>query len=290
MPSANTKATMSPVSVGPEAEVGQYFRRGDQADGCWHIPAHRAPLGRDRSAERTMGGMTPSVFLNGRFLRQSMTGVQRFSSEIALAIDRLAAVDQWPGTVVLAPRLADPVRGGPVGPFRHLRVREVGRMRGHLWEQVELPGAARGGILVNLGNTGPVLAGQRQVVVIHDASVFDTPESYSLRFRAWYKGLQRGLVQTGAHIVTVSEFSRQRIAARLRVDPARIEVIYEGADHILRVIPDPGTLERHGLRPREFALVVASRAAHKNFEALREAAAALERRGMVIAIAGGSNS
>jgi glycosyltransferase involved in cell wall biosynthesis len=281
---------MSPVSVGPEAEVGQYFRRSDQADGSWHISAHRAPLGRDRSAERTMGGMTPSVFLNGRFLRQSMTGVQRFSSEIALAIDRLAAVDQWPGTVVLAPRLADPVRGGPAVPYRHLRVREVGRMRGHLWEQVELPGAARGGILVNLGNTGPVLAGQRQVVVIHDASVFDTPESYSLRFRAWYKGLQRGLVQTGAHIVTVSEFSRQRIAARLRIDPARIAVIYEGADHILRVVPDPGTLERHGLRPREFALVVASRAAHKNFEALRETAAALERRGMVIAIAGGSNS
>jgi glycosyltransferase involved in cell wall biosynthesis len=237
-----------------------------------------------------MGGVTPSVFLNGRFLRQSMTGVQRFSSEIALAIDRLVAVDHWPETVVLAPRLAEPDGGGPATSYRHLRVREVGRMRGHLWEQVELPGAARDGILVNLGNTGPVLAGERQVVVIHDASVFDTPESYSLRFRAWYKGLQRGLVRTGAHIVTVSEFSRQRIAARLRLDPARIAVIYEGADHILRVVPDAGTLERHGLRPRKFALVVASRAAHKNFEALRDAAAALERRGMVIAIAGGSNA
>jgi glycosyltransferase involved in cell wall biosynthesis len=162
-------------------------------------------------------------------------------------------------------------------------------MSGHLWEQVELPSAVRAGILVSLGNTAPMLAGRRQVVVIHDAGVFDTPESYSLRFRTWYKTLQRGLVRAGVQIATVSEFSRQRIVARLDLDPARIAVLYEGADHILRVPPDPGTLERHGLRSREFALVVSSRVAHKNLEALREAAAALERRGMLIAVAGASN-
>jgi glycosyltransferase involved in cell wall biosynthesis len=128
------------------------------------------------------------------------------------------------------------------------------------------------------------------VVVIHDAGVFDTPESYSFRFRSWYKTLQRGLVRTGAQVVTVSEFSRQRISAHLGLDPARIAVMYEGADHILRVPPDPGTLERHGLSRGEFALVVGSRVAHKNLEGLREVAAALGRRGMVIAVAGASNA
>ena len=120
-----------------------------------------APLGADRGAERSVGGMTPSVFLNGRFLRQSMTGVQRFSSEIRagdrsarrrrpLAGNRCSRASTRPSRTV----------GGPATSYRHLRVREVGRMRGHLWEQVELPGAARGGILVNLGNTAPVLAGR----------------------------------------------------------------------------------------------------------------------------------
>ncbi len=236
-----------------------------------------------------MSGTMPSVFLNGRFLRQSMTGVQRFSSEMALAIDRLIGGDHWPKTVVLTPRPAKPSVSGPP-PYQHLQLRQVGKTHGHLWEQTELPAAARGGVLVNLGNTGPLLSGRRQVVVIHDASVFDTPESYSLRFRVWYKALQRGLVLAGAHIVTVSQFSRQRIVARLGLDPANVAVIYEGADHILRVAPDAGTLDRHGLLPRKFALVVASRAAHKNIEALREAAVMLERRGLVIAIAGGSNA
>lgn len=235
-------------------------------------------------------GMRPSVFLNGRFLRQSVTGVQRFSAEIAAAIDRLVAVGEWPDTVVLAPRPAQLEAIGRVAaPYGRLRLREVGRMHGHLWEQAELPTAARGGVLVSLGNTAPVLAGRRQVVVIHDAGVFDTPESYSLRFRAWYKALQHGLVRTGAQVATVSEFSRRRIVARLGLDPARITVMYEGADHILRVPADPCTLTRYNLRPRQFALVVSNRVAHKNLAALHEAAAALERRGMVIAVAGAAD-
>jgi glycosyltransferase involved in cell wall biosynthesis len=229
-----------------------------------------------------------AVFLNGRFLSQPLTGVQRFSAEVANAIDRLVASGEWPETTVLVPRAGQPEADERVAVhYRRLRLKEVGNTRGHLWEQTELPGAARGGILVSLGNTAPMLAGQRQVVVIHDAGVFDTPESYSLRFRTWYKTLQRGLVRTGAQIVTVSNFSRKRIAARLGLDPTRIVVLYEGAEHMLRVAADPTTLERHGLLPRKFALVVSNRVAHKNLATLSEAAAVLERRGMVIAVAGG---
>jgi glycosyltransferase involved in cell wall biosynthesis len=231
--------------------------------------------------------MQRPVFLNGRFLGQPVTGVQRFSVEIARAIDRLAGGQEWPEATILTPRRTAPRAATP--PFQHLRVRPVGKTRGHAWEQTELSAATRGGILVGLGNTAPVLAGRRQVVVIHDAGIFDTPESYSALFRSWYRLLQRGLVSTGAHIVTVSEFSRGRIAARLGLDPADIPVIYEGADHILRVPPDPATLQRHGLHRGRFALVVGSGAAHKNLEGLHEAAATLQRRGMTIAVAGSLN-
>jgi glycosyltransferase involved in cell wall biosynthesis len=235
--------------------------------------------------------MTPAVFLNGRFLSQPVSGVQRFSLEITAAIDRLVGCGEWPETVVLTPRPAEAgALGRTTAAYRRLQLREVGRRQGHLWEQADLPGAARGGVLLSLGNTAPMLAGQRQVVVIHDAGVFDTPESYSLRFRTWYKTLQHCLVRAGAQVVTVSKFSRDRIVARLGLDPARIVVMYEGADHILRVQADPDTLDRHSLRPRQYALVVSNRVAHKNLDALHEAAAALERRGMVIAVAGGSNA
>ncbi|MBS0558654.1 MAG: glycosyltransferase family 4 protein [Proteobacteria bacterium] len=238
--------------------------------------------------------MVETIFLNGRFLHQPVTGVQRFASELTRAIDALADQEIWRETEVLAPGCA-PAHAtgrGAVGmtdTFRRLRLRAIGRFHGHLWEQAELPRAARGGVLVSLGNTAPVLGGRRQVVVIHDAGVFDTPESYSLRFRAWYKALQRRLVRTGVEVATVSEFSRGRIAERLGVDPARIAVVYEGADHILRVPADPAALVRHGLRPWNYVLAVGSRVAHKNLVALRKAADALARRGMTLAVAGGGD-
>jgi glycosyltransferase involved in cell wall biosynthesis len=237
--------------------------------------------------------MMGPVFVNGRFLSQPVTGVQRFSAEIVGAIDALMAQGEWPETSLLTPRFEGKRPSDrpsePMGASARLRERSVGERRGHLWEQFDLPRAARGGILVSLGNTAPLLAGRGQVVVIHDAGVFDTPASYSWKFRLWYKGLQRALAKAGAQIATVSEFSRQRIAACLGIDPARISVIDEGADHILRTPADPQTLARHGLRAGQYALVVGSRVAHKNLAALAEVAQVLERRGMVIAVAGGGN-
>ena len=233
--------------------------------------------------------MTGPVFVNGRFLSQPVTGVQRFSAEIVGAIDTLMGRGEWPETSLLAPPRDGEQPSRPSGSSRRLRERVVGGRHGHLWEQIDLPRAARGGVLVSLGNTAPLLAGRGQVVVIHDAGVFDTPASYSWKFRLWYKGLQRALAKAGAQIATVSEFSRQRIAARLGLDPARISVIYEGADHILRTPADPQTLMRHNLRAGQFALVVGSRVAHKNLAGLAGVAQALERRGMVIAVAGGGN-
>ena len=64
--------------------------------------------------------------------------------------------------------------------------------------------------------------------MIHDAGAFDTPESYSLLFRTWYRGLHMALPRVGARLVTVSEFSRGRIAANLRIDPARIGTTVAG--------------------------------------------------------------
>lgn len=226
------------------------------------------------------------IFLNGRFLDQAMTGVQRFAVEITMAIDSLAAQGEWPETVILTP----PTCAEAEQPFRSLHVRCVGKTRGHVWEQTELPGTTRRGVLISLGNTAPVLAGRRQIVVIHDAGVFDTPESYSLKFRTWYKALQWGLARTGVRIATVSEFSRQRIAARLDIDPAGIAILSEGADHIVRVPPETETLHRYGLASGRYALVVASRAAHKNLDILQGAAELLRQRGMDIAVAGGGNA
>lgn len=228
--------------------------------------------------------MPGPVYLNGRYLAQPVTGVQRFAAEIVGAINTLTAAGEWPKTTLLTPQLDSTATDDAPASAR-----PVGRRQGHFWEQIDLPRAARGGTLVNLGNTAPLLSGAGQIVVIHDAGVFDTPYSYSWKFRLWYKSLQHALVRRGARIATVSEFSRTRIATRLGIDPARIAVIYEGADHILRVPADEAVLRRCGLERGRFALVVGSRAAHKNLAALDDVVQALAERGMAVAMTGGAN-
>ena len=226
---------------------------------------------------------TGSLALNGRFLTQGLTGVQRFASELTAAMDALAGAARWPATRVLMPH-------GSVGAtFGHLEATSVGRISGHGWEQFELPWHARGRFLLSLGNTAPLLAGRRQAVVIHDAGVFDTPESYSPQFRAWYQMLHRSLARTGATLITVSEFSRGRIAARLGIEPGRLSVMPEGGEHILRVSADPGALSRQGLIAGRYALAVGTRAAHKNLDALSDAAALLAARGLTMAAVGAAN-
>jgi glycosyltransferase involved in cell wall biosynthesis len=227
--------------------------------------------------------MSTALALNGRFLTQGLTGVQRFASELTAAMDALAGAQRWPATRVLMPH------GAAAATFGHLEARSVGRISGHGWEQFELPWHARGRFLLSLGNTAPVLAGRRQAVVIHDAGVFDTPESYSPQFRSWYRTLHGALARTGATLITVSEFSRGRIAARLGIEPGRLSVIPEGGEHILRVPADPSALSRHRLTARRYALAVGTRAAHKNLDALGEAAALLAERGLTLAAVGAAN-
>ena len=227
--------------------------------------------------------MSP-VAINGRFLTQRTTGVQRFAAEVTAALDRMAAA----GACRPAPRLLVP-SGADASAFPHLAVERFGRLRGQAWEQAELPRRAGPSVLVSLGNTAPLLAGGRQAVVIHDAGVFDTPGSYSKAFRAWYRTLHRALPRCGARLLTVSEFSRGRIAYTLRLDPGRIGVLSEGAEHILREPADTAVLARHGLEPGRFALAVGTRAAHKGLDGLPEAAALLAAEGMRLAVAGAAD-
>lgn len=196
------------------------------------------------------------IFINGRFLDQALTGVQRFATEVTACI---------PQATMLRPQ---------------------GRRRGQAWEQIDLAPAARTGLLLNLGNTAPLWRRGRQAVVIHDAGVFDTPESYSRAFRLWYRALHHRLARNGTRLLTVSEFSRGRLAHHLGVDPARIGVVAEGGEHILREPAAPEVLARHGLEPRRYALAVGTSAAHKNLAALHGAAALLGRHGMTLALAG----
>jgi glycosyltransferase involved in cell wall biosynthesis len=165
----------------------------------------------------------------------------------------------------------------------------VGHCKGQLWEQLELPFHARGGILFSPVGGAPLLH-SRNIISIHDAAVFAVPKSFSLAFRLWYQFLYRRLCRTALHIFTVSHFSKAELIKWCGAKPEKITVTYPGADHASRPEPDAGVLTRNRLRPFQYVLAVGSRNPSKNLQGLLGAFQYLEGSGLDLAIAGASYS
>ena len=227
------------------------------------------------------------VFLNGRFLSQTITGVQRTALETVRALDRLALARD-PVLRELEPEVLAPPNARALEGLGHIPVRRVGVTSGHLWEQVELPWHARSGVLVNLANAAPLLT-RRQCVTLHDASVFAVPEAYSPAYLVWYRFLMPGLGRRARFIVTDSVFSREELIRRVGIREDKIRVVPLGAEHILSAPCDGRVIAKHQLGDKPFILAVSSQSPHKNLRALGQAARLLDPEAFAIVVAGGSN-
>ena len=231
--------------------------------------------------------MSP-IYLNGKFLAQRATGVQRAAREWVHALDELLGTEpraddeRW---VLLHPPGVEPPR------WRHIENRRVGNAPWslHAWEQWTLPLAALDGALVNLAGSAPWLA-KTQLATIHDAAVWDIPEAYTWPFRLWYRVLFRRLARQSRGMLTVSDFSRSRLCARLGIAADRFELIGNGCDHFARVCADESVFERLGLGARRYVLAVASASPAKNLHRLIEAVDSLDPSlGVALVLVGGAN-
>ncbi|MBB5204481.1 glycosyltransferase involved in cell wall biosynthesis [Inhella inkyongensis] len=233
--------------------------------------------------------MARIVYVNGKFLTQRLTGVQRVAGELLRSLDSLLAETAYSGLqfVVLYPHGTESpawrvIEGKSVGPAS---------LSGPIWEQLVLPWSARDGLLLNLSGSTPWM-GRRQACMLHDAAVFDWPEAYSWAFRRWYQFLFTRLGRRAELLLTPSCFSAKRLAAcitGLRLD--RLHVLPCAASHILEQIPDLRILEKHKLAPKNFLLTVASNNPSKNLAGLLRAHASWKLRLQYpLVLVGGSNA
>lgn len=208
------------------------------------------------------------ISINGRFLTQRPSGVQRFATEVIKAIDDLLdddALKSLRGQIELvAPHEA------PDFPLKNIPLRRCGRFAGYFWEQIELPLHTGGRFLLNLCMIGPLMK-HRQTVVVHDATVKALPANFSWRFRTAYSLMIPLLCRFSACAVTVSEFSRREIGKLYGVNTDAMPVCSEGGDHILAVPADNTVIERLGLTGKRFFIGVGIASAHKNFANLVDA-------------------
>jgi glycosyltransferase involved in cell wall biosynthesis len=188
-----------------------------------------------------------SVVINGRFFLRRTTGVERYGTEIVKRCDDNVRVI----------RPARPLHG----------------ISGHAWEQLALPqhlGTSE--VLWSPANSGPWTV-RRQAVTIHDASPFDHPEWFKPAFGAWTRLSWRILAKTARSILTVSNFSSERLKKHLSIPESKLHVVYDGVGRPFKPQSQKALSEireKYGLK-KPYFLFVGTQEPRKNLKTLFQA-------------------
>jgi glycosyltransferase involved in cell wall biosynthesis len=209
-----------------------------------------------------------NIVFNGKFLSAWPTGVHRVAYELIKHVDVLlkaqpavASERRWD---IVKPR--DARQSMALGMVRE---RVSGFMTWQAWEQFELPLLAGRSTLVSLCNLAPILR-PGDVTMIHDAQVFISPESYGPVFREWYRVALPQIGRTSNLVLTVSEYSKRRLAEFGVAPLEKIEVVHNGADHLARIPADKLILNKLNLTPTRYVVCLANAQKHKNIRILLE--------------------
>jgi glycosyltransferase involved in cell wall biosynthesis len=232
------------------------------------------------------GNVRRSWSINGRFLSQPITGVQRYAYEVLLALDRYLACRHPLGRELELDVLVPTGCAAPL-PLQALRTRVLpSSLTGHAWEQFALPARGGHGVL-SLCNTGPLWAG-KQILCIHDVNTRTSPDSYTLPFRTLYRALLPALGRTATSIATVSRYSAQQLRRFGITSQKRIIIAGNGHEHALKWQPrhSPATTACAG---PDTIVIVGSPAPHKNVGLLVSLAPELAAAGLRLAVVGSAD-
>jgi glycosyltransferase involved in cell wall biosynthesis len=223
--------------------------------------------------------------INGRFLTQRMTGVQRYAHEIVTALDELVSQGHGPA---IAMRLVLPPGAETTPSLAKIEICRTRFGSGHAWDQAVLPLYAEGGVL-SLGNLGPVLS-RNHIVCIHDANTFILPGSYSRSFGFIYRMLLPVVGKRARRVATVSRFSADMLVKYGIAREEKIFIAPNGHEHVLRWDARRARLPLLDTLKRPYILLLGSSAKHKNVDIILKQAQAFDEAGIDVVVAGGSSS
>ncbi len=225
--------------------------------------------------------------INGRFLTQQMTGVQRYAYEITVALDEILSHESDIAKL-LPMRLVAPPGVALKPALSTIGFCQTSFGSGHAWDQFILPLYARSQVL-SLGNFGPVVA-RNHIVCIHDANTFIQPDSYSVGFGVAYRTLLPLIARRARRVATVSRFSAEMLTKYGVCPSEKIFIAPNGHEHALRWDARRASSPVLDALKRRYVLLLGSRAKHKNTDIILELARELDEVGIDIVVVGALSS
>lgn len=202
--------------------------------------------------------------IDGLFLSQRITGIQRYAYEIVLELDKIVGnLD----IVILVPHNAK-----NIPCYKNIEVIRIGKLQGIPWEQIEFPYYARKSErqCICFANVVPLIYA-KGIAVIHDVGYKANPQFYiSVRDRAaavWHRIHYWCVAHSKMQIVTVSNFSKSEIMKYYKMSSDRITVIYNAWQHMKRIHAANDTFDRFSeLKKGEYLFSMSTLAPNKNFK------------------------
>lgn len=205
------------------------------------------------------------IVINGRFLSQKLTGVQRYALEITKSLDKLSQND-------FLIELAVPCSVQNIPELKNIKVVQVGKKSGIIWEQTELARYLKKSkaLGLHLCNSVPFLC-PKGIVCVHDITYKVNPQFITTKHlflaKLWHLFQYKVSIKKSLHVFTVSEYSRKEIISTYKINPARISVAYNGWQHFSTTISQNVTFESEfpKLTKGNYYFSLATAAKNKNF-------------------------
>lgn len=203
-----------------------------------------------------------------RIFRSGKHGMEIVAMELIRQLQRLDTVNEY----VLFAR--DGEDRGCITENDNFRTKILGALSYADWEQVSLPVALKKikpDIIHCTANTAPLYCPAPLLLTLHDIIFLEKTDLngslYQNAGNIYRKWIVPAVVKKARLIITVSEFEKQVIVDRLRLDPEKVRVIYNGVGE--RFHPSYATEDIERFReanrlPKDFILFLGNTAPKKN--------------------------
>lgn len=194
------------------------------------------------SSKKEREGMANKYLIDGRFLASMSTGIDRYAYQVLSYLDSIC---EDLDISILVP---GSVREIPA--YQNIKVIQSKKER--CWTQLVYGGYARihRMIPINLCNEVSVIA-RKGIVCLHDVCYAETPDVYPgvNEFPPdeikWFLKLYQRIKRKAAVVITVSEFSKERINQLVGIKREQIVVIGNGWQHFQKIQENPELLKNY---------------------------------------------
>lgn len=221
--------------------------------------------------------------INGRFLSERITGMQRYAYEVVAELDKICRKNEF--EIVTSSKTEVKVH------YKNIPIIKYGNLQGIPWEQLSLPRYLyknkRTGI--HMLSSVPILKSS-DIVVAHGVNNKVNPQFYKTTrdkiARAWHNLDYYFYFKNSKCIFTVSEFSKSEIIKTYGVKPEYIHIAPNAWQHMERISEDENTFKKYNfIEPGNYYFSMSSVNENKNFKWIAEVAK--RNKEQKFAIAGG---